>query len=86
VRGLTDDPYRSLAGAVREAKAFDKSNKPFAEFLWANFFRGLGPDGTRQRPPIHIGPGAEGFRRAVEEGKLWAHLPQASHLPGYKKN
>lgn len=39
VRGLADDPYRSLAWAVKEAGGFEKSTVPFFEFAWANFFR-----------------------------------------------
>lgn len=39
VRGLLDDPYRSLAWAVKEAGGFPKSDKPFFEFAWANLFR-----------------------------------------------
>lgn len=36
---LADDPYRSLAAAVRMAGGFPKEQTPFAEFLWADFFR-----------------------------------------------
>ena len=36
---LADDPYRSLAAAVRMAGGFPKDQTPFAEFLWAYFFR-----------------------------------------------
>ena len=39
IRGLADDPYRSLAWFVRKAGAFENSEKNFAEFKWANFFR-----------------------------------------------
>ncbi len=39
IRGLADDPYRSLAWFVRKAGAFENSEKNFAEFTWANFFR-----------------------------------------------
>lgn len=39
VRGLADDPYRSLAWAVKEAGGFAKSEIPFFEFKWANLFR-----------------------------------------------
>src|SRR6202012_4992670 len=34
-----DDPYRSLAGLVRDAGGFAKAEEPFLEFLWANHFR-----------------------------------------------
>jgi hypothetical protein len=36
---LKDDPYRSLAWAVREAGGYRKTEVPFAEFQWAQFFR-----------------------------------------------
>jgi hypothetical protein len=36
---LSDDPYRSLAGGLIRAGACAKSDKPFAEFLWADFLR-----------------------------------------------
>lgn len=39
VADLVDDPYRSLAGALRRAGGFAKNTTPFSEFLWADFFR-----------------------------------------------
>lgn len=39
VGGLIDDPYRSLAGDVREAGGFTKTPMPYSEFLWADYFR-----------------------------------------------
>lgn len=39
VKGLVDDPYRSLAGALRRAGGFSKDTTPFSEFLWADFLR-----------------------------------------------
>ena len=36
---LTDDPYRSLAGYVRDAGGYLKTPTAFAEFVWADFFR-----------------------------------------------
>lgn len=36
---LVDDPYRSLAGYVRDAGGYDKTPTAFAEFVWADFFR-----------------------------------------------
>jgi hypothetical protein len=40
--GLVDDVYRSLAGLVR-GEGFAKTPSPFAEFVWADFFRRLIP-------------------------------------------
>lgn len=39
VAGLKDDPYRTLAWLVRERGGYAKTEVPFAEFQWANFFR-----------------------------------------------
>lgn len=36
---LIDDPFRSLAGAVREAGGYAKETMPFSEFIWADYFR-----------------------------------------------
>lgn len=36
---LADDPYRSLAGALIRKGGCAKSNRPFAEFLWADHLR-----------------------------------------------
>ena len=36
---LEDDPYRSLAGALIRLGGCAKSNRPFAEFLWADHMR-----------------------------------------------
>jgi hypothetical protein len=36
---LIDDPFRSLAGAVRNAGGYAKETTSFMEFIWADFFR-----------------------------------------------
>jgi hypothetical protein len=36
---LADDPYRSLAGEVREGGGYAKEVTPFSEFIWADYFR-----------------------------------------------
>lgn len=36
---LKDDPFRSLAGAVRHAGGYAKEARPFTEFIWADYFR-----------------------------------------------
>ena len=75
VGGLKDDPYRSLAGAVREGGGYDKTDAPFAEFKWADFFRDkfsrkdLGDD----------------FDGCVKKAVKLAHSAVASGLPGYQK-
>ena len=74
VKGLRDDPYRSLAGAVREADGYKKSNIPFTEFKWANFFR--------SRITIK-GHSDNHFKEAVKEAIKLAKSTQARGLPGY---
>ena len=70
---LKDDPYRSLAGAVRHAGGFPKDATPFAEFLWADFFRRRISLEQLQREPD----------TALEMALGLCHSPQAAHLPGW---
>jgi hypothetical protein len=74
VRGLVDDPYRSLAGAVRDRGGYEKTSLPFAEFKWAQFFR----------ERLKIASGKDGFDKAVEEALKLVHDSGAKDLPGYK--
>jgi hypothetical protein len=71
---LQDDPYRSLAGYVRDAGGYDKTPTAFAEFLWADFFR----------PRVVIGPTRADFDTSVAAAIKLATSSAASHLPGYK--
>ena len=71
---LVDDPYRSLAGYVRNAGGFEKTPTAFAEFLWADFFR----------PRVRIGPTRPDFNKSVDSAIKIATSPDAAHLPGYK--
>ena len=73
IKGLVDDPYRSLAGYVRNAGGFEKTDTAFAEFSWADFFR----------RHIRVGPTREGFEAAVRSALELAHSAAARHLPGY---
>jgi hypothetical protein len=70
---LIDDPYRSLAGYVRDAGGYDKTPTAFAEFLWADFFR----------PRVPIGPTKPDFHSSVDSALKLATTPDAAHLPGY---
>ncbi len=76
IRGLADDPYRSLAWFVRKAGAFENSDKNFAEFKWANFFRAYG---------LLDEEGMAGFERALTRAVELAQSPAAKKLPGYGK-
>jgi hypothetical protein len=74
VQALVDDPYRSLAGYVRDAGGYVKTKTAFAEFLWADFFRHR----------VRIGRGREGFEAAVRDALALAHDSAARHLPGFR--
>jgi hypothetical protein len=74
VEGLKDDPYRSLAGAVRRKGGFAKVPTPFAEFKWADFFR----------PRISVSDIEENFKKAVKEASAIATKRSACSLPGYQ--
>ena len=39
IRGMADDPYRSLVWSLKERAYWSKVKVPFAEFKVANFFR-----------------------------------------------
>ncbi len=70
---LKDDPYRSLAGYVRNAGGYQKTSQPFIEFLWADFFR----------KRIVMAAGLDGFYKAVQQGIQLAHSSDAKGLPGF---
>jgi hypothetical protein len=76
IRGLADDPYRSLAWFVRKAGAFENSDRNFAEFQWANFFRS-------RRLLDQYGP--LGIPKALVRAAKLAQSPAARNLPGYDK-
>jgi hypothetical protein len=70
---LQDDPFRSLANRVHEAGGYAKSAMPYAEFLWADFFRAhMSPGKVRSRSPL-----------AVRAGVRLAKSPAARYLPGW---
>ena len=73
IRDMQDDPYRSLAGFVRLRGGFLKSETPFAEFLWADFYR------SRIALKLLKKNFAKGFARARE----LSSSPDAAQLPGY---
>jgi hypothetical protein len=75
LKALRDDPYRSLAAFVRNAGGYQKTPAPFAEFLWADYFR------------AHIAAAAivSHFEKAVQTAVELARAATASHLPGHVK-
>lgn len=70
---LKDDPYRSLAGVVLREGGYAKSQAPFAEFLWADFFRHR----------IDAKLLSHDFDRAARKALDLARSKQANHLPGW---
>ena len=72
---LVDDPYRSLAGAVRDNGGYAKETAPFAEFLWADFFRRRISEKDLKNNRDHD--------RAVQVALALCHSPEAEHLPGW---
>ena len=71
--GLVDDPFRSLVAAVRMSGGIAKDQRPFAEFVWADFFRR-----RISRVVLQRNPG-----RALGEAMALVHDKSAAHLPGW---
>lgn len=71
---MPDDPFRSLAGYVRNAGGYQKDHTPFAEFLWADHFRRV-----IARDLVETD-----FDVAIRLGIAAASLPAAARLPGFK--
>lgn len=70
---LLDDPYRSLAGYVREAGGYEKTPTAFAEFVWADFYR----------RSIAIEDLRADFHGAVKRAIALASSKLAHGLPGF---
>jgi hypothetical protein len=73
VADLTDDPYRSLAGALRRAGGFAKDSTPFSEFIWADFLRH-----TVKAKQIE-----KDFETALARALELAKSLEANYLPGW---
>lgn len=70
---LVDDPFRSLAGEVRRLGGYAKDTTPFAEFLWADFFR-------RRMKARDLD---DDFDGAAQEALTTARHKVAAYLPGW---
>lgn len=70
---LADDPFRSLAGALRRAGGFAKDTTPFSEFLWADFLR------RRMKKQLV----KHDFKAALREALALAASMDADYLPGW---
>lgn len=73
VQDLIDDPFRSLAGALRRAGGYAKDTTPFSEFLWADFLRRR--IGAKQA--------AEDFDAALDKALRLSKTQDAAYLPGW---
>lgn len=73
LRGLADDPFRSLAGELRRMGGFAKETLPFSEFLWADFLR------RRIKRRLVDAD----FDRALEKAMAYAKSEEADYLPGW---
>jgi hypothetical protein len=70
---LIDDPFRSLAGALRRVGGYAKEVLPFSEFLWADFLRR-----RMRRKDVE-----RDFAAAVEQALALARSEAADYLPGW---
>jgi hypothetical protein len=70
---LEDDPYRSIAGLVREAGGYEKTTVPLEEFRWADLFRAF----------IAAPATDDEFDAAVRRGIDIARSESAIGLPGF---
>jgi hypothetical protein len=73
VAKMSDDPYRSLAGELRQAGGFAKDSTPFSEFIWADFLR-------RRIKPKTV---REDFEAALAKALALAKTKDADYLPGW---
>ncbi len=73
IAALTDDPFRSLAGALRRAGGYAKEETPFSEFIWADCLR-------RRIKRSHV---EKHFEKALDEALTFCHEPATSYLPGW---
>ena len=73
VSELEDDPFRSLAGALRRVGGFAKDTTPFSEFLWADFLRR-----RLKRKSLE-----SDFNSALKKALTLAKSSEANYLPGW---
>lgn len=74
IRGVSDDPYRSLAWLLRQEGCFKKSNHWFTDYEWAKYLR---------KKKVFKDEFDLDFDRAVKVGIKLARQKSAKKLPGY---
>jgi hypothetical protein len=75
IADLVDDPYRSLASALRRAGGFAKKSTPFSEFAWADFLRHR----------VSSAVLATDFEGALGHALVIARTSAARDLPGWSR-
>ena len=70
---MKDDPYRSLAGQLRRSAGFAKTDKPFSEFIWADFLRRR----------VEAALVEQDFSSALSQSLELARSDDARYLPGW---
>lgn len=70
---LVDDPFRSLAGELRNAGGFSKVRTPYSEFQWADALRRL----------MTLKVLEDDFGLALARSMHFAHSTSADYLPGW---
>lgn len=73
IAGLTDDPFRSLAGELRRAGGYSKETTTFSEFIWADYLR------RRMKRKLV----EDKFAMALKKALALAKAEPANHLPGW---
>jgi hypothetical protein len=73
VASMEDDPFRSLAGELRQAGGYAKDATPFSEFIWADFLRR-----RIKRKAVE-----KNFPSALRKALTLAKAEAASYLPGW---
>ncbi len=73
---LTDDPFRSLAGALKRMGGYAKNKAPFSEFRWADFLRNRVDRRLVER----------NFGRALAIAMNLAQSNEAAGLPGWQSH
>lgn len=70
---MQDDPYRTLAGELRDQGGYSKVDVPFLEFLWANYLRQQISTRLLKNDP----------KKALEKALKMAPSKECSFLPGW---
>jgi hypothetical protein len=73
VEDLIDDPFRSLAGALRRVGGYAKDTTLYSEFLWADFLRR-----RMKRKAVE-----RNFAAALDHALKLSKTEDADYLPGW---